>query len=495
MTAKTHKSHGGVAHSQKAKFTLLVVAFFLLCAPLFAVANSPAFQSVVAPVYELLTAGQIPLSTQAGITPLADDESMEGRLSSGMGHTHFIKDDGTLWSWGRNESGRTGLGITAATPQTSPTQVGTDTNWKQVSAGMNHSHAIKTDGTLWGWGMNWHGVTGQGTTTGNQATPAQIGTDTDWMQVSAGGMFSLAIKTDGTLWAWGDNGRAATGFGTITGTQLTPRQVGTATNWTYVSAGNMHTHAIRSDGTLWAWGFHQFGRTGLGVATATYQMTPAQVGTATNWKQVSAASTHSHAVRSDGTLWAWGENANGRTGRGITTGNQATPAQIGTATNWTAVSAATIHSFAIRTDGTLWSWGNNSNGRTGLGTIAGEQLTPAQVGSSTDWLLAKAASSETFSIGMRTDGTLWSWGTNSNGQLGKGITSASGMGVGTNNTIPWRIAASPIPQAAQNWLPAAGSAGSATTPYNGRQNVTPDSTPHIIIRFDRPMCTDPASLG
>jgi len=464
---------------------------FLLALPVFAAANSPAIQSVVAPVYELLTASQIPLSTQVGITPLADDESMVGRFSAGGNHSLAIKADGTLWSWGDNTRGATGL-ETMTGNQLTPAQVGTATNWTQVSAGSNHSLAIKADGTLWSWGDNWSGTTGLGTTTGNQTTPAQVGTATNWTQVSAGSIHSLALQSDGTLWAWGDNLRAPTGLGTTTGTQNTPAQVGTATNWTQVSAGVQHSLGIRADGTLWAWGSNTLGRTGLGVTAGT-QTTPIQVGTATNWAAVSAGPEHSHAVRLDGTLWAWGNNTNGRTGRGITTGIQNAPAQVGTATNWTQVSVAGIHSLALQSDGTLWSWGNNGNGRTGFGTTAGDQTTPRQVGTATDWLLASVGG--THSLGMRTDGTLWSWGSNLNAQLGKGITSASGMGVGTNNTLPWRIAASPIPQAAQNWLPAAGSAGSATTPYNGRLNVTPDSTPHIIIRFDRQMCTDPTSLG
>ncbi|MCL2679953.1 MAG: hypothetical protein FWF11_00525, partial [Coriobacteriia bacterium] len=502
MTARTPKSHGGGGLSRKPKLALLLAAILLLALPFIAAANSAAVQSVLEPITTqvagILSAGDT-FSAPDGSAVLGTGISSfdpfairpeATSFSAGNIHSLAIAADGTLWAWGAIENGRTGLGA-IATIQLTPAQVGTATNWTQVSAGPVHSLAIKDDGTIWSWGWNGNGRTGFGIATGIQLTPAQVGTATNWTQVSAGWEYSLAIRSDGTLWAWGSNSQGQTGLGA---SATTPAQVGTATNWAAVSAGEFHSLAIRSDGTLWAWGLNGNGRTGLGTGTGN-QTTPAQVGTATNWTQVSAGNNYSLAIRSDGTLWAWGNNAMGRTGLGTDTGIQTTPAQVGTATNWTAVSAGWEHSLAIRSDGTLWSWGWNNNGRTGLGTVAGNQLTPAQVGTATDWLLADAANGS-YSLGMRTDGTFWSWGLNSNGQLGKGITSPSTQqGFGTNNWIPWRIAASPIPQSATNWLPAAGSAGSATTPYSGRQNVTPANTPHIIIRFDRQMRTDPASLG
>ncbi|MCL2680267.1 MAG: hypothetical protein FWF11_02160, partial [Coriobacteriia bacterium] len=201
---------------------------------------------------------------------------------------------------------------------------------------------------------------------------------------AAGTNFSLAIRSDGTLWAWGSNANGMTGLGTDTGFQTRPAQVGTGTNWTAVSAGREHSLALRSDGTLWAWGSNANGMTGLDTATGN-QLTPAQVGTATNWKSISAGNIHSLAIATDGTLWAWGWNLDGRTGLGTDAGIQTTPAQVGTATNWTAVSAGTSHSLALRSDGTLWSWGANTDGATGLGTDTGNQTTPLQVGSATSW--------------------------------------------------------------------------------------------------------------
>ena len=135
----------------------------------------------------------------------------------------------------------------------------------------------------------------------------------------------------------------------------------------YVSVGFRHTLAIRADGTLWAWGDNANGRTGLGTDTGIVTV-PTQVGTANNWATVSAGTHHSLAVTTNGELWAWGNNGSGTTGLGVTTGNTLVPTRVGTASTWRSVSAGQWFSLAIRTNGTLWSFGMNGSGRTGRGT-------------------------------------------------------------------------------------------------------------------------------
>ncbi|MCL2680325.1 MAG: hypothetical protein FWF11_02455, partial [Coriobacteriia bacterium] len=420
---------------------------------------------------DVLSGGIAPFST-LDIRPEATS------FSAGGTHSLAIRTDGTLWSWGQNNNGKTGLGATLGN-QAMPAQVGTDTDWTMVNAGHEHSLAIRSDGTLWAWGLNQHGRTGLGTTTGSQATPVQVGTDTDWTVVSAGMDHSLAAKSDGTLWAWGSNSSGRTGLGTTSDNQLAPAQVGTATNWSAVTAGGNHSVALQSDGTLWSWGANTSGQTGLGIAFGN-QLTPAQVGTATNCTQVSAAANHALAVRSDGTLWAWGSNGNGRTGLGTTTGSQTTPAQVGTATNWTLVSAGNGHSHAIRADGTLWAWGWNGNGRTGLDTDIGEQDTPAQVGSYTDWILVDAASSGHHSLGIRRSGDLWSWGQNNFLQLGLNdyterlIPNLIGMGFRTGLGPPEATVIATLPDA------------DAT-------DINEINTTHLTVFFDHEM--NPAVMG
>ena len=445
MTDKPYTpSTCGEGLSKKRKLALLLAAIFLLALPFLAAANSAALQSVLSPVMtqvqnmlspsdDAFAPNEAPAITASGVSPLGSlgIRQKATTFSAGQAHSLTIRDDGTLWAWGENSNGVTGLN-TAVGIQATPAQVGTATNWVSVSAGFFHSLALAENGTLWAWGNNSTGATGLGTIVGSRTTPAQVGTATSWRSISAGANHSLAIRADGTLWSWGTNAFGQTGLGTTAGTQTTPAQVGTATNWKSISAGSTHSLAIKTDGTLWAWGVNYHGRTGLGTATSS-QLTPAQVGTATNWAAVSAGSFHSLAIKSDGTLWAWGTNEWGATGLGTDAGEQTTPVQVGTATNWTLVSAGALHSLALAADGTLWSWGNNEFGQTGLGTDLGQQLLPIQVGSATDWVLAYAATGSLHSLGKKTNDELWGWGNNTSSQLG--------LNDFANRLVPTQIAA------------------------------------------------------
>ena len=175
-------------------------------------------------------------------------------------------------------------------------QVGALTNWKTVSVGTNSFLAIKTDGTLWGWGYNANdGQLGFGNRT-NYSSPKQVGTLTNWAKVVFGTYQSntFAIKTDGTLWAWGYNYKGVLGLGNTT-YYSSPVQVGTLTNWASVSSGGIHTLAIKSDGTLWGWGAGTYDDLGLG--NATNYSSPKQIGSLTNWQQVSCGYENTNALQ------------------------------------------------------------------------------------------------------------------------------------------------------------------------------------------------------
>ena len=335
-------------------------------------------------------------------------------------HSLAIKTDGTLWAWGTNGNRQLGLGDT--TNRDVPTQVGTDKNWAFVSAGDLHSLAVKTNGTLWAWGNQANGRLGNGETSGDVTTPTQIGTDTNWAFVSTCRTYSLAVKTDGTRWAWGSQLTGRLGNGETSGDVTEPLKIGTDTNWASVSAGWNHALAIKTDGTLWAWGSNDSGPLGLGDTTD--RTVPTPVGDATNWASVSSGSGFSLALRTNGELWAWGYNLYGQNGLGTdNTGNVTTPTQI--PGNWASVSAGQSHSLAIKTDGTLWAWGNPANGRLGNGLISGNVTTPTQIGTDTNW--ASVSGCGAHSLAIKTDGTAWAWGNQLNGRLGNGENGAGNV--------------------------------------------------------------------
>jgi alpha-tubulin suppressor-like RCC1 family protein len=314
-------------------------------------------------------------------------------VSSGSQHITAIRNNGTLWSWGANSSDGQ-LGINDGTNRSSPTQVGALTNWSKIYIGGNFSLAIKVDGTLWSWGRNDSGQLGQDNQT-TATSPKQVGTDTTWVKAAAGPRSEVsqfdgtaaAIKSDGTLWTWGTNRNGQLGLNSRSNyANVSPNQVG-GTTWKEISSG-LHVLAIKTDGTLWAWGNGTSGR--LGLNSVTSRSSPVQVGTNTNWLSASAGATFSLAIKTDGTLWAWGSNGNSQLGD-VTTINKSSPTQIGTDTNWSIATANDIAeglqscALALKTNATLWTWGGNTNGQLGLGGNNTTQ-SPTQVGSLDTWI-------------------------------------------------------------------------------------------------------------
>jgi len=336
----------------------------------------------------------------------------------GYGYNCFkIKNDGTLWANGDSTlingliDPNTGNGYNITTP----TQIGTSSNWKSIANGVYHIVAIKTDGTLWAWGSNYYGELGDGTNIGKNV-PTRIGNANNWKSVLAGYAFTVAIKTDGTLWAWGLNDSGELGDGTIINKNI-PTKIGNANNWSLASIYFDSCHAIKTDGTLWAWGNNFWGV--LGDGTNINKSTPIQIGTDTNWKVISNGMTHVLALKVDGTLWSWGGGSFGTVGDGTNNNKRNFPLQIGTSNNWKSVSAGREHSLAIKTDGTLWAWGLNDYGQLGDGTTINKN-TPIQIGTATNWKVA--TSGNWFSTALKTDGALWAWGLNDAGQLGDDTT-------------------------------------------------------------------------
>ena len=279
---------------------------------------------------------------------------------------------GILGAWGKNTSGQLGDGTTDN--RLSPVQIGTDNDWDSISAGGEHTVALKSDGSLWAWGRNDQGQLGDGTV-GSKVLPVQIGTDNDWDSISAGGNHTLALKSDETLWAWGLNGFGQLGDGSTT-KRFSPVRIGASNDWASIAAGGYHTIALKLNGTLWTWGLNKYGQ--LGDGTTNNRLSPVQIGAGNDWASISAGGAHTVALKSDGFLWAWGRNNSGQLGDG-TRSSKVLPVQIGTENDWGSIATGTFHTVALKSNGTLWAWGDNSRGQLGDGTT-NNRLSPVQIG-------------------------------------------------------------------------------------------------------------------
>jgi len=299
------------------------------------------------------------------------------------------KTDGTLWAWGNGVSGVLGTGNT--TSRSSPVQVGSLATWgKPTVTGVNASLCIKTDGTLWSWGESYYGTTAQGNQT-SLSSPVQVGSLTNWSKLSQSTFYTvLCVKTNGTLFAWGGNYFGQVGDGTTT-VRSSPVQVGALTTWANPSVGRIHSLCVKTDGTLWTWGRNNFGQLGLGDITS--RSSPVQVGALTNWSKPTGGTNFSGCVKTDGTLWTWGRNVYGQLGLGNTT-NYSSPKQVGALTTWSEARCGTYQMAAVKTTGELWTWGRNNLGQLGQGDTV-NRSSPVQIGSSTTWQ-NPAASSAVF---------------------------------------------------------------------------------------------------
>jgi alpha-tubulin suppressor-like RCC1 family protein len=318
-----------------------------------------------------------------------------------------IKTDGTLWTWGAADYGVLGTG-NASTRSSPGTTAGGGTNWKQVSCAYGQMAAVKTDGTLWTWGRSGNGVLGDGTFNNRSSPGTTEGGGNNWKEVSTNWspssttVITAAIKTDGTLWTWGENFHGGIGDNSTTIRRSPVTTAGGGTNWKTVGSGGNFVFAIKTDGTLWSWGRNNYGQ--LGTSNTTDRSSPGTtVGGGTNWKQVACGYGRMAAIKTDGTLWTCGYNGSGQLGDGTTTSRLSPITTAGGGTNWKQVGPGYGGVSAIKTDGTLWTWGNNNNGQLGDGTTNNRSSPGTTSGGGNNW---KFTSSGHLMAGAITDQTI-----------------------------------------------------------------------------------------
>ena len=301
-----------------------------------------------------------------------------------------VRSDRTLWAWGLNTSGQLGLGDLVS--RSTPTQIAG--LWKSASGGGTHALAIDSNNALYAWGTNDLGQLGLSDLI-SRSSPALVDSGA-WLSASAGLGQSLAINGQGNLFGWGD--------GTAAG-------VVQNYSWTSVSfsTGDFTSYAgIRSDGGLWTWGDNQCGQLGLGDTVN--RASPTLLGY--SWSQVSSGAQGMAAIKSDGTLWSWGYNSFGQIGDN-TVVDRSAPVQVAGGGSWNSVARGNEHTLAIKTNGTLWGWGFNNYGRLGDGTTV-SRSSPVQIGNAS-WSSISAGNAHSGGI---QGNNLYMWGYNGFGQLG-----------------------------------------------------------------------------
>ena len=334
-----------------------------------------------------------------------------------------------IWAWGCNSYGQFGDNSTVS--KSSPVSVvGGFTDWCQVSAGCEHTLGVRTNGTIWAWGAGDSGRLGDNCVSNRSSPVSVIGGFTDWSQVAAGFRSSFGLRTNGTIWSWGYNGAGNLGDGTTVTKSSPVSVIGGFTDWCQVAASgtsNSVCHwalAVRQNGTAWAWGYNSCGQLGNN-STASRSSPVSVVGGFTDWCQVSAGAQHSMGLRQTGQLYAWGNGSNGRLGNNSTATQLQPVAVVGGFTDWCQFNAGGMNSFAIRTNGTLWAWGEASTGALGnnCATYAGSKLSPVSVlGGFTDW--CQVSGGYRFALAVRQNGSAWAWGWNCFGNLGTNNTTS-----------------------------------------------------------------------
>jgi alpha-tubulin suppressor-like RCC1 family protein len=353
--------------------------------------------------------GFLAVALLAAISQSSSAETLP-QIAAGQAGSYLVKRDGTLWAWGDYNAGEN-AGTPAAEKEnthTVPAAVAGLSGVAAISAGSGHSIALKSDGTVWTWGYNGEGQLGTRVVADSRfPTPAQVSALSDIKAVVAGDRHCLALKGDGTVWAWGNNWHGQLGDGTKNHSSSASPVTGLS-DVTAIAAGLGHSLALKKDGTVWAWGYNDDGE--LGDAKKKARLTPFQIPGLSDVKAIAAGSHHSLALKNDGTVWMWGGDKE--------MGQSSTPRRLPGLTRVIAISAGGWYSLALKDDGSVWAWGSIANGDQDDKTMNEVIRKPVQIKVLAD--VVGVAAGLWHSLAVKNDGTVWAWGRNYYGALGDG---------------------------------------------------------------------------
>ena len=406
----------------------------------FGVGNSVTYSNgdtiTITPTADLSVGQNYHLSYPSGaFTNIGGDVSYVGTAYTFQARSYSYQ----AWGWGTNQVGE--LGQNSITQYSSPVQIPGTTWISNVAAGARNGIGVKSDGTLWAWGNNAQGQLGQNSQA-QYSSPAQI-PGTTWNVAHTAQNSSFATKTDGTLWVWGYNSN----YGQLGVNNLTdyssPVQV-PGTTWSKIHSGSNTTIAIKTDGTMWSWGNNSSGQLGASLAAGsvpdggTVRSSPVQL-PGTTWASVNSGDKVL-ATKTDGTLWTWGTNYHGGLGhnqQGSHPGypnSKSSPVQVGSATDWStstnSIGQIGYVGYAVKTDGTLYVWGSSNDGYLGLNSPV-QRSSPVQLPGTWSSVIQGTGGGATGAI--KADGTAWTWGQSPSGALGQNI------GPGTTYSSPIQL--------------------------------------------------------
>jgi alpha-tubulin suppressor-like RCC1 family protein len=340
--------------------------------------------------------------------------------------------DRAIWSWGDNTCGELGPEAPSGASPTaamSPQLAGI----VQLAVGLNFASALRSDGSVWSWGYNVDGELGNGaySTASNPtvAVPGEVSGLASVLAISAGGEHTAALRSDGTIWSWGDNrygelGNGATASSAPYGSDV-PVEANSITGAIGVSAGAAHSLAVTSSETVCAWGDNTYGQLGTGSLAASN--VPVALSGLSGIVAVAAGAHHSLALGANGTVWAWGYNSSGELGYGSVGSTSTTPTQLSGISGVVAIAAGGVYSgpgfsLALRCDGTVWAWGDNSSGELGNCSFTASQIPVRVTGVSG---AVGIAAGKYHAMALTDTGAVWAWGANGSGQLGNGTTNGN----------------------------------------------------------------------
>ena len=346
------------------------------------------------------------------------------RLSASIYHSINICSGTTAMAWGGNAHGA--VGDSTLIDRSSPVAVHGLTGIKSVVTGAEHTLVLLDDSTVWAFGLNGNGQLGDSTWV-NKNYPVQVHGLTGVVNIGAGGNHSFAIRADGTCWGWGQNGSGQLGVGGNSA-RLIPTQVSGLTNVVAATGGHLFSIFLLADSSVWGTGDKYFGQLANGSSTGSVQ-TPILIQDLPPIIKISSGAAFSLALAADGIVWAWGNNASYQLGNGQNSLGGCncvdTVAPVHQLTGAIDIGTGGGHSLALKSDGTVWAWGQNTHGQIGDSTVGSKAL-PVQVHDLTDVAAIGAGSVADHSLALKNDGTTWAWGQNYYGQLGNGTTNTTG---------------------------------------------------------------------